>query len=77
MLASLAVFCGVQDRVTAAGARRYVTLKREAGVSGGHVVTIDEIMRPAVARSVREAFIWSGGVLVVGLVAAGIAARRR
>ncbi len=62
-LAAFAVFCVVQDRVTAAGAR--------------HAVTIDEIMRPAVDQSVHDGLLWGSGVLVAGLGMAGAVARGR
>jgi len=68
---AIAVFCVVQDRVTAEGARQYVALQRAALAGGGPAVTIDEVMRPAVARSVRLATLCGGAVVVVG-VAAGL-----
>jgi hypothetical protein len=68
--AALATFCIVQDRVTAEGARRYVALQREALAGRGRLVTIDEVMRPAVDRSVRLALFSSGAVAVVGVAAA-------
>ena len=75
LLAS-ATFCVVQDRVTAAGARRYVRLQRTAMADGGPLVTIDEVMRPAIDRSVRQGLAWAG--LVAGLgVTAAVAAQRR
>ena len=76
-IVALAVFCVVQDRVTAAGARRYAALQREALAGRGHAVTIDEIMRPAIEQSVQQGVIWGGGVMVAGLVLAGAVARRR
>jgi hypothetical protein len=77
-LAAVVVFAVVQDRVTAAGARRYVALQRTALAGGGPVVTVDEIMRPAIARSVREGLLWGGVVLVSGVtIAAVVAARGR
>jgi len=76
-IAAFAVFCVVQDRVTAAGARRYATLQRDALAGRGHRVTIDEIMQPAVTQSVHEGLLWSGGVLIVGLGMAGAVARGR
>jgi hypothetical protein len=76
-LAALAVFCVVQDRVTAAGAQRYAALQRDALAGRGRAVTIDEIMRPAVRQSVHEGLLWGGGVLVMGLSAAGAVARGR
>ena len=76
LLAALAVFCVIQDRVTAAGARRYVALQREALAGRGQAVTVDAIMRPAVEQSVHDGLVWGGGVLIAGLGAAGAMARR-
>jgi hypothetical protein len=76
-LAALVVFAVVQDRVTAAGARRYVALQRDAIAGRGHAVTVDEIMRPAIARSVRLGLMWAGVVVVSGVaIAAAVATRR-
>ena len=72
LAAALVVFCVVQDRVTAAGARRYVTLHEV----GGSAVTIDEVMRPAIRHSVHEGLLWSGIVAAAGLGAAVVVARR-
>jgi hypothetical protein len=83
LAAAVAAFCIVQDRVTAAGARRYVTLQtaalagRDAG--RGPAVTVEEVMRPAIRRSVRLGLLAGGGVASVGLIAAAVmrrAARR-
>jgi hypothetical protein len=68
--AALATFCIVQDRVTAEGARRYVALQEEALAGRGRLVTINEVMRPAVDRSVRLALLSSGAVAVIGVAAA-------
>jgi hypothetical protein len=68
--AALGTYCLVQDRVTAAGARRYVALQQDALAGRGPVVTIDEVMRPAVDRSVRLALYSSGAVAAVGVGAA-------
>lgn len=73
--AALAVFCIVQDRVTAAGARRYVVLQREAIAGRGPAVTIDGIMQPAIDRSVRLALVWSGAVAACGFTAGLLAGR--
>lgn len=73
-LAAVVVFAVVQDRVTAAGARRYVALQRAALAGRGPAVTVDEIMRPAITESVREGLWWGGAVLVGGV---GIAAAVR
>jgi len=83
--ASIAVFCIVQDRIVAAGVGRYVALQRAAIAGpaeggprtpegGSHVpdVTLDEVMAPAVRRSVRQASAWSGGVFAAGLALAAI-----
>jgi hypothetical protein len=74
--AAFVVFCIVQDRVTADGARRYVALQRAALAGRGPAVTIDEVMEPAVTRSVRLALLSSGAVAAVGVLA-GIVVRRR
>lgn len=63
--AALVVFAVVQDRGTAEGARRYVELQREA--AGASAAAIEEVMRPAIERSVRQGALWGGVVLVVGL----------
>jgi hypothetical protein len=76
LAAAIVVFCIVQDRVTADGARRYVALQKAALAGRGSAVTIDEVMQPAVARSVRLAFLSGGAVAAVG-VAAGLVVRRR
>ena len=76
-VAALAVFAVVQDRVTAAGARRYAVLQREALAGHGHSVTVDEIMRPAIDRSVHQGFLWGGAVLVAGVSVAGLVSTRR
>jgi hypothetical protein len=74
--AAFVVFCIVQDRVTAEGARRYVALQRAALAGRGPVVTIDEVMKPAVTRSVRLGLLGGGAVLMVG-VAASLVIRSR
>jgi hypothetical protein len=68
--AAIAVFLVVQDRLTAAGARDYVTRQRAAAVGQTPAVTIDEVMRPAVVRSVRVGLLWSGVVLAAGVATA-------
>jgi hypothetical protein len=67
---ALAVFGIVQDRVTAAGARRYVALQKDALAGRRTPVTIDEVMQPAIARSVRLGLISSGAVVVTGVAVA-------
>jgi hypothetical protein len=76
LVAAVAVFCVVQDRVTAEGARRYVSLQREALAGRGRPVTVDEVMQPAIDRSVRLGLISSGAVAGLG-VAAGLVVRSR
>ena len=70
--AAIAVFLVVQDRVTAAGARDYVAHQRAAALGQAPAVTIDELMRPAVRRSVRVALTWGGLVLAAGLATAAV-----
>ena len=75
-VAALVVFAVVQDRVTAAGARRYVALQRAAIAGRGRAVTVDEIMRPAIQHSLRLGLMWGGVVLVSGVGIAAAAAAR-
>jgi hypothetical protein len=70
VVAAVAVFLVVQDRLTAAGARDYVTRQRAAAAGRAAPVTIDEIMRPAVTRSVRLGLLWGGVVLAAGVATA-------
>jgi hypothetical protein len=67
LMAAVVVFCGVQDRVTAAGARRYVTLQRDAFARAAEPVTVGTVMAPAVRRSMQLGLLWSGAVAVAGL----------
>jgi hypothetical protein len=76
MVAAVVVFCVVQDRVTAAGARQYVTLQRAAAEGRTQPVAMDEIMRPAVRRSVEQASVWSAAVIAAGAATAGVIRRR-
>jgi hypothetical protein len=73
---ALAVFCVVQDRETAGGARRYVIAQSAALAAGGPPVTIDAVLRPAVQRSVQRGFLWSGLVATAGVIAAAAGRRR-
>ena len=66
VLASIATFAVVQDRVTAAGARRYVELQREAAAGRARPVNVDDVMRPAVRQSVRYGVVSAGAVALVG-----------
>jgi hypothetical protein len=77
VVGAVATFCVVQDRVTYAGARRYVAMQRDALAGKGPIVQIDHIMRPVVERSVRQGLLWGGLVLVAGAVVAVAATRRR
>ena len=76
LIAGFATFCVVQDRVTAAGARRYVEMQRAAFAGAGRPVTIDEIMGPALTQSVWRGVEWGGAVALVGLAVAGAVGRR-
>src|SRR5205823_4591923 len=76
-IAALVVFAVVQDRVTAGGARRYVALQRDALAGRGNAVTVDEVMRPAIERSVQQGLMWGGAVLVAGASVAGVVFRRQ
>jgi hypothetical protein len=77
VVVALAVFCVVQDNITANGARRYVRIHREAVASGASAtVTVDEVMTPAIRRGVVAGLLSAGGVLVVGLSLARWYARR-
>ena len=77
VLAAVVVFAVVQDRVTAAGARRYVGLQRDALAGRGQLVTVDQIMKPAIARSVQQGLMWGGVVLVAGVSLAGVVSARQ
>ena len=76
-LVALAAFAYVQDRVTAAGARRYAAIA--AAAPRGTVVSpsVEQVMAPAIADSVRQGTATAVGVLVVGLGSAGVLARWR
>jgi hypothetical protein len=75
LFAALIVFAVVQDRVTAEGVSRYVQLHRTAPASGAPTVRVDEVMGPAIRRSVHQGLLWSGAVVLVGL-GAGVMTRR-
>jgi hypothetical protein len=51
--------------------------EREAIERGGSDVTIDQVMEPAVDRSVRRGLTWGTMVLVAGLAAAAFVGTRR
>jgi ABC-type uncharacterized transport system permease subunit len=69
-VAALAVFCVVQDRVTAAGATQYGEQALAAIARHEAVVPVDAVMRPAIQRSVRLGLASAATVLLVGLGAA-------
>lgn len=75
-VAAIVVFCIVQDRLTAAGAREYVRLQRAAMAANRTPVMVDDIMKPAVRHSVLEGLLWSGVVLGSGCAVAAVVARR-
>ena len=76
-IAAIVVFAVVQDRLTVAGVGRYVSLSRDASIHGRPAVTIDEVMKPAVARGVRQGSLWGGVVLAAGIGGSLIVRRRR
>ncbi len=67
---ALATFAVVQDRVTAAGARLYAATARAAIARGTEGVRLEEVMAPAIRRSLRWGVASGGTVLVVGLTVA-------
>jgi hypothetical protein len=76
LLTAVVVFAIVQDRVTADGARRFVTLQRSALASGRSPVAIEDVMRPAIRRSVEQGALWGGLALLVGAGAARVTRNR-
>jgi ABC-type Fe3+ transport system permease subunit len=76
-VAALAVFCVVQDRVTAAGATQYGEAALEAIARHEAVPRVDTVMRPAIRRSVWLGLASAGPVLAVGLGSAAVVSRRR
>lgn len=76
-IVAVVVFAIVQDRITADGARRYAALQRAALAGRGQLVTVDRIMRPAIARSVQQGLMWGAVVLVVGVCLAGVISTRQ
>jgi len=66
-VAAVVVFAVVQDRVTVAGVGQYELAYRAAVAGRGPAVTIDDIMKPAVARGVQQGALWGGAVLVAGV----------
>jgi hypothetical protein len=76
-LAALAVFCVVQDRVTAAGASRYAAAALAAIDRHEPVAPVDSVMRPAVRQSVISGLASAGLVLVAGLGLVAVVSRSR
>jgi hypothetical protein len=74
-VAALAVFCVVQDRVTARGAHDYAEQARAAAARHERGLPVDTVMQPAIHRSVRLGLSWAGVVLVAGLGSAAAVAR--
>jgi hypothetical protein len=77
LLLALCVFAVVQDRMTAAAARRYVAMQREAIRTGALPASIDAVMAPGNRRAVRVAGTWAGAVAAAGLGWMVIRSRRR
>jgi hypothetical protein len=76
-VAALVVFAVVQDRVTASGARQYVAMQRSAPTGRSAPMTIEEVMAPAIRRSVRDAAACSGGVMLIGVLTSRLMVSRR
>ena len=76
LLAAVVVFAVVQDRITAGGAQRFVALQRSALASGRPPVAIDDVMRPAIRRSVEQGALWGGLTLLAGVTAARVTRNR-
>lgn len=76
-LAAVVTFAIVQDRVTAAGARRYAAQARQAAAAGQPLdASVDEVMAPAIADSVRRGALWGGLVFMGGAALAFVIGRR-
>jgi hypothetical protein len=75
-VAALVVFAAVQDRVTASGARQYVGLQRAAIAGRGGPVTIEEVMAPAVRRSVVAGVASGGTVVLIGVLCSKFLGRK-
>jgi hypothetical protein len=67
-VAAVVVFAAVQDRVTASGARHYAAAQRAALSTGAAPVTIDQVVEPAVHRSVHIGLLSSGAVVLTGVL---------
>jgi hypothetical protein len=77
LTAAAIAFAYVQDRVTASGASEYVMRQHEAMAGRGASVTIDQVMRPAIRRSVEQGLAWAAAALAAGFGAAAVVGRRR
>ena len=66
---------GVAEYVSAYRAADLTRL-RQATARSAPRVTIDEVMKPAVRRSVQQGAMWGGAVLVVGLGGTLVARKR-
>jgi hypothetical protein len=76
VVAAVGVFCVVQDRVTAAGARQYVRMHREAAAAGGPEPSLGQMMDRAVRQSVWYGLVAGGATAGAGLGAGVLAGRR-
>ncbi len=65
--AAVVVFCVVQDRVTAAGARRYVAQHRLAVDAGRAPASVAGVMQPAIRQSVVGGLTWGGLAFATGV----------
>ena len=74
-LAALAVFCVVQDRVTAHGAHAYAEQARAAYARHQRGASVDDVMQPAIRRGVRLGLASAGAVVIAGIGAAVVMAR--
>lgn len=74
---AVVVFCVVQDRITAAAVGQYVALQHDAqkGQRTSSLITIDQVMRPAIRRSVRHGAMWGSLTFVVGAALAAFVGR--
>ena len=66
-VAALVVFAAVQDHVTASGIREYTDAQRAALAGRSSPVTIDQVVAPAVRRSVSQGLLWGLTVVVAGV----------
>jgi hypothetical protein len=65
-VAALVVFCVVQDRITARGVHDYVTAQRAALAGERPLLTIEQVMQPAVQRSVEQGALWATATVAAG-----------